>query len=64
MEKQEIEKLVITPAEFMEIYGFGRNMVYDDLLKRKDFPSFSIGKKFFINVRLLGEWFDKQCKEK
>ncbi|QGH20882.1 helix-turn-helix domain-containing protein [Clostridium butyricum] len=63
METQKIEKLVISPEEFMKAYGFGRNMVYTDLLKRKDFPSFRIGKKYFINVNKLGEWFDSQCEK-
>ncbi len=63
METQKIEKLVITPEEFMKTYGFGRNMVYENLLKTPGFPSFRIGKKWFINVNKLGEWFDNQCEK-
>lgn len=63
METQKIEKLVITPEEFMKTYGFGRNMVYENLLKTPGFPAFKIGKKYFINVNKLGEWFDNQCEK-
>ncbi|MFT8347754.1 helix-turn-helix domain-containing protein [Clostridium saccharoperbutylacetonicum] len=56
------EKIIITPKEFMEEFGFGRNTTYEDLFKRKDFPCFRIGKKIFINRNKLVEWFDKQCK--
>lgn len=63
-EAQKTEKIVITPEELMKSYGFSRTMVYENLLKRPDFPCFKIGKKYFINVPKLAEWFDKQCEEK
>lgn len=56
------ERMVITPEQFMEEFGFSRTMTYENLLKRKDFPCFRIGKKFFINRNKLAEWFDKQCE--
>lgn len=63
METQKIEKLVITPEELMRDYNFGRNMVYENLLKTPGSPCFKIGKKYYINVKKLGEWFDSQCEK-
>ena len=54
--------MVITPEQFMEEFGFSRTMTYENLLKRKDFPCFRIGKKIFVNRNKLAEWFDKQCQ--
>ncbi|NFS30502.1 helix-turn-helix domain-containing protein [Clostridium botulinum] len=62
METQVKEKMVITPEEFINEFGFSRSMVYENLLKREDFPCFKIGKKYFINRNKLAEWFDKQCQ--
>ncbi|MBY6931280.1 helix-turn-helix domain-containing protein [Clostridium botulinum] len=62
METQVKEKMVINPEEFINEFGFSRSMVYENLLKRKDFPCFKIGKKYFINRNKLAEWFDKQCQ--
>lgn len=55
---------LITPAEGMKALGVGRNRMYEDLLKRKDFPSFLIGGKYYINRELLQEWCNNQCKFK
>ncbi len=58
----EVKKtILIGPMEAMKILGVGRNRLYTDLLKRKDFPAFQIGTKYFINRELLNEWAKKQC---
>lgn len=63
METKEVkERMVITPEQFMEEFGFSRSMTYENLLKREDFPCFRIGKKIFINRNKLAIWFDKQCE--
>lgn len=59
-----INSILISPAEGMKLLGVGRNAMYEDLLKRKDFPSFQIGAKYFINRELLEEWTKKQCVKK
>lgn len=56
------EKIIVTPKEAMKILSVGRNTMYEVLLKDKNFPSFKIGKKFFINKEKLQEWVDKQCR--
>ncbi|ABK61082.1 MULTISPECIES: helix-turn-helix domain-containing protein [Clostridium] len=56
--------ILISPAEGMRVLGVGRNTMYGDLLKRKDFPCMKIGKKHFINRELLQEWANKQCIKK
>ncbi|EPY2274560.1 helix-turn-helix domain-containing protein [Clostridium sporogenes] len=58
---EERKTILITPTEAMKILGVGRNRIYCDLLKRKDFPAFRIGEKYFINRELLQEWANKQC---
>lgn len=60
----ETNTILITPAECMKILGVGRNRMYEDLLKRKDFPSLKIGQKYFVNKQLLQEWANSQCKFK
>lgn len=61
---QSLKTILISPTEAMKILGVGRNRMYCDLLKRKDFPSFSLGNKFFINRELLQDWANKQSKSK
>ncbi|RXM74763.1 helix-turn-helix domain-containing protein [Clostridium tetani] len=56
------DSILISPTQGMKVLGVGRNMMYEDLLKRKDFPCMKIGKKHFINRELLQEWANKQCK--
>lgn len=57
------KSILISPSEGMKVLGVGRNMIYE-LLKRKDFPAFQIGSKYFINRELLQNWADKQCPKK
>lgn len=59
---ESVKTILISPTEAMKILGVGRNRMYCDLLKRKDFPSFSLGSKFFINRELLQEWANRQAK--
>lgn len=56
--------ILISPAEGMKVLGVCRNMMYEDLLKRKDFPCVQIGKKYFINREQLQAWADKQCSKR
>ncbi|APM37307.1 helix-turn-helix domain-containing protein [Clostridium kluyveri] len=55
--------ILVTPIETMELLGVGRNTMYQDLLKRKDFPAFKIGTKYFVNAELLQKWADKECNK-
>lgn len=60
MEARE-EKLIITPVECINLLGCSRSMMYDNLLRQRDFPCFRIGKRIFINKEKLQMWIDKQC---
>ncbi|MDY4605858.1 helix-turn-helix domain-containing protein [Clostridium tertium] len=60
----EDEKLVLLPNEAMEALGVGRNTMYEDLLKRDDFPCYRINSKFYIPKKELSEWVSSQCKRK
>lgn len=53
-----------TPAQAMKRLGISRNTMYEDLLKRKDFPAFKIKSRYFINLELLSDWAKKQCNKK
>jgi predicted DNA-binding transcriptional regulator AlpA len=57
---ESVKTILISQAEAMKILGIARNMMYMDLLKRKDFPAFQIGSKYFINRELLQDWANKQ----
>lgn len=59
---EAIKTILISPNEAIKILGVGRNCMYENLLKRKDFPKFQIGTKYFINRELLQKWADNQCK--
>lgn len=61
---EEIKAILISPTEAMKVLGVGRNMMYENLLKRDDFPKMRIQNKYFINRELLQEWANKQCKFK
>lgn len=58
---EERKTILITPTEAMKVLGVARNRMYEDLLKRKDFPCCKIGCKYFVNRELLQEWANKQC---
>ncbi len=60
---KDSEVIFLTPVEAMERLKVGRNAMYEDLLKRKDFPCMRIGKKFYINSELLEEWARKECSK-
>ncbi len=62
--EQKCNLEVNSPTECMKLLGVGRNMMYEDLLKRRDFPAFNIGNKYFINRELLQDWANKQCNKK
>lgn len=62
--EEESKTVLITPKEAMSVLGVGWNCMYENLLKRKDFPCFKIGSKYFINRELLQEWANKQCLKK
>ncbi|MBV4439327.1 helix-turn-helix domain-containing protein [Clostridium tyrobutyricum] len=56
--------ILISPTEALEFLGVSRNRMYEDLLKREDFPAFRIGTKYFVNRELLQEWANNQCNKK
>jgi predicted DNA-binding transcriptional regulator AlpA len=56
--------ILIDPEQARRILGVSRNRIYEDLLKKEDFPAFKIGSKYFINGELLQVWADKQCGKK
>lgn len=52
--------ILLSPIQAKELLGVGRNEIYN-LCKNKDFPSFKIGSKYYINKENLQEWANNQC---
>ncbi|WP_270215493.1 helix-turn-helix transcriptional regulator [Clostridium butyricum] len=63
--KRQIERMLISPEEAIEILGVSRNMMYKFLLKDKTFPSFTIngGRKVFIDKSKLRDWINLKCQK-
>ena len=53
-------QMLLSPIQAKELLGVGRNEIYN-LCKNKDFPSFKIGSKYYINKEKLQEWANNQC---
>ena len=55
---------LITPKELMEYLNCSKTTAYA-LCRRRDFPSFRVGKSFYIKADDLAEWIEKEthkCK--
>lgn len=57
----ELPKL-ITPKELMDYFHCSKSTAYS-LCKRKDFPSFRVGKSFYIKADDLSQWIDKESNK-
>ncbi|MDD4699133.1 MAG: helix-turn-helix domain-containing protein, partial [Oscillospiraceae bacterium] len=53
---------LLTPAEVRDYLHLGNNKLYE-LLRRKDFPSFQIGSRFYIIEDDFADWMASQCKK-
>ncbi len=48
--------------ELQEYFGCGKDAAYQ-LLHRRDFPSFKMGKKYYVIKDKLADWVDRQAKK-
>lgn len=55
--------LVLSPKEAMKALDVSQTIMYNDLLKRKDFPSYRVGNKWYISKQGLEEWVRKQSSK-
>lgn len=53
------QRLAVSIDEAAHLLSISRPVAYD-LTKRRDFPSFRIGKRVLVNVRALQCWLDEQ----
>ena len=53
---------LLTPQEAKQYFHCNDRTIYN-LCRRKDFPSFRIGKRYFINKDELIEWMKKETKK-
>lgn len=56
-------KKLLDLKETQEVLGVGRNTLLS-LLHEKDFPSFKLKSKWYVNVDKLQHWIDKQTENK
>ena len=52
---------IMTPKQLQEYLHCSKTTAYE-LCKRKDFPSFRVGKSFYIYVNDLHKWIEKECR--
>jgi len=50
---------VLSVEEIQKIFPVGRNSIYE-LMHRDDFPSFKIGKQYFVESNALALWIKEQ----
>lgn len=60
---ENMEPLAVSASKAAELLGVSRSKVYE-LLKRDDFPSFSVGGRTLISVAGLREWVDQQTRRR
>lgn len=58
------DTLVLTPVEAAKQIGVSKTVMYNDLLKRDDFPAYKLGSKFYISKKGLENWIDEQINQK
>lgn len=58
-----MEPLAVSAARAAELLGVSRPKVYE-LMKRDDFPSFSLGGRTLISVAGLRAWVDEQARRR
>lgn len=56
-------KKIMKIKESCELTGIGKNTTYE-LVKRKDFPSLQVGRKYYILRDKVMDWFENHIGEK
>lgn len=56
-------KYLLSVREASEIYGIGRDRIYELIRSDPEFPVVKIGSNFKVNRPLLEVWLDKITKE-
>ena len=54
-------KLTYNAPEVAQLLGISRSAAYN-LMRRDDFPSFRIGKRWLVRDSSLNEWLEKQSE--
>ncbi|MGI5906752.1 MAG: helix-turn-helix domain-containing protein [Candidatus Pararuminococcus gallinarum] len=52
--------LVLTPTDIAAVLGISRNTVYE-VIHRKDFPAFKVGKQYRISRERFINWMNGQA---
>ena len=60
-EERMTTKKALSVAEAAEALGITRQCLYSNLLHRKDFPSFKVGRRTLISAEALDRWIAEQA---
>ena len=60
----EDNTLVLSPTYAAKQLGVSKTVMYNDLLKREDFPSYRLNSKWYVSKKGLQEWIDNQVDRK
>lgn len=58
-----MDKLAMNVPELSKVLGLSLSKAYE-LVRRPDFPSVKVGKRWIIPVDALKGWLDRQAEEK
>lgn len=53
---------LISPMELMKYLKCSKTTAYE-ICRRRDFPSFKIGKRFYIEIDKIPEWIEKESRK-
>lgn len=56
-------KKALSVAEAAEALGITRQCLYSNLLHRKDFPSFKVGRRTLVSAEALDRWIAEQVRD-
>lgn len=62
--KKNIDIPQLMSAPELKVYLKCNNNTLYTLLRRRDFPSFRIGRRHYINKNELVKWIEKECKKR
>ena len=53
---------IMTPKDLMKYLNCSKTTAYE-LCKRRDFPSFKIGKNYYIQADKITEWIERESRK-
>lgn len=60
--KETIPPIAVPPEIARRMIGVARSKIYELCNSEGFYPSFRIGRRILINVKLLQQWVNEQCE--